>query len=462
LLSATLYALDEPTVGLHAADSQRLLGVLRHLRDLGNTVVVVEHDPAMIAGADHLIELGPGGGREGGRLIGSGPPASGGNPDHSGRLLLLRALGRERRFNKGDPVIRITGAREHNLRDLDVMIPLRRMVCITGVSGSGKSTLIENVLYNNYLRRAGENVSEVGACERIEGLDQIGEIVHMGQEMPARSMRSNPATYLKIHDEIRKLFAATAEARRLGIKPRDFSFNVAGGRCERCLGSGTVTVEMHFMADLEVRCEVCDGRRFQSHILGLHYQGRDINQVLELTIGEARAFFAKHPAIVRRLEPLTAVGLGYLQLGQTTSTLSGGEAQRLKLARFLLAELEPLTIARSGKTLPRMFILDEPTTGLASSDIKQLLRVFSRLVAEGNTLIVVEHNLELIAHANHIIDLGPGGGDEGGRIVVAGDPLTIAGCEKSATGRELRRLFGLPVEAGARAIKSALRLAAQA
>jgi excinuclease ABC subunit A len=216
------------------------------------------------------------------------------------------------------------------------------------------------------------------------------------------------------------------------------------------------------MADLEVRCEVCDGRRFQSHILGLHYQGRDINQVLELTIGEARAFFAKHPAIVRRLEPLTAVGLGYLQLGQTTSTLSGGEAQRLKLARFLLAELEPLTIARSGKTLPRMFILDEPTTGLASSDIKQLLRVFSRLVAEGNTLIVVEHNLELIAHANHIIDLGPGGGDEGGRIVVAGDPLTIAGCEKSATGRELRRLFGLPVEAGARAIKSALRLAAQA
>jgi excinuclease ABC subunit A len=461
LLSATLYALDEPTVGLHAADSQRLLGVLRHLRDLGNTVVVVEHDPAMIAGADFMVELGPGGGREGGRLLRSGAPEIDAIGNHTGRLLLLRALAHQRHFSKDDPAIRISGAREHNLRNLDVTLPLKRMVCVTGVSGSGKSTLVENVLYSNYLRREGENVSDVGACDRIEGLEQIGEIVHMGQEMPTRSMRSNPATYLKIYDDIRKLFAAGAEARRLGIKPRDFSFNVAGGRCERCQGTGTVTLEMHFMADLEVTCDTCDGRRFQSHILGLRYQGRNINEVLELTIDEARSVFAKTPAIARRLEPLSAVGLGYLQLGQTTATLSGGEAQRLKLARFLLAELEPATIARNGKALPRVFILDEPTTGLASADIKRLLRVFTRLVAEGNTLIVVEHNLELIAHANHIIDLGPGGGDEGGRIVVAGDPLTVASCDKSATGRELRRLFGLPVEAGTRAIKSALRLAAQ-
>ena len=461
LLSATLYALDEPTVGLHAADSRRLLGVLRHLRDLGNTVVVVEHDPAMIAGADFAVELGPGGGREGGRLIRSGPPDPNTNGNNAGRALLLRALAHQRHFGKDDPAIRITGAREHNLRNLDVTLPLKRMVCVTGVSGSGKSTLVENVLYNNYLRREGENVSDVGECDRIDGLEQIGEIVHMGQEMPARSMRSNPATYLKIYDDIRKLYAATPEARRLGIKPRDFSFNVTGGRCERCQGTGTVTVEMHFMADLEVTCDTCDGRRFQSHILGLRYQGRNINEILELTIDEARAAFAKTPAIARRLEPLSAVGLGYLQLGQTTATLSGGEAQRLKLARFLLAELEPVAITRNGKALPRIFILDEPTTGLASSDIKRLLRVFTRLIAEGNTLIVVEHNLELIAHADHIIDLGPGGGDEGGRVVVSGDPLTVASCGKSATGRELRGLFGLPVEAGSRAIKSALRLAAQ-
>jgi excinuclease ABC subunit A len=319
------------------------------------------------------------------------------------------------------------------------------------------------VLYNNYLRRAGETVSEIGACERIEGLEQIGEMVHMGQEMPTRSLRSNPATYLKIYDEIRKLFAATTEARRLSVKTRDFSFNVEGGRCDRCHGTGTVTVEMHFMADLEVKCEACDGRRFQSHILGIRFNGKNINQVLDLTIDEAREFFERnrYPAIAKRLEPLAAVGLGYLQLGQTTSTLSGGEAQRLKLARFLLTDLEPPRTGDNGKPLPRMFLLDEPTTGLASSDIRRLLRVLARLVAEGNTLVVIEHNLEFIAHADYVIDLGPGGGDEGGRLVVAGDPLTVAGNDKSQTGIELRRLFGLPVAGGPRAIKSALRTAAE-
>jgi excinuclease ABC subunit A len=464
LLSGTLYALDEPTVGLHAGDSRRLLGVLRHLRDLGNTVVVVEHDPTMIAGADTVVELGPGGGREGGALLRTGPPNNNGNNgtgDTPGRVMLLRALSRQRRYTGQQPAIRIVGARENNLRDLDVAIPLGRLVCVTGVSGSGKSTLVETVLYNNYLRYSGQPVSDAGACERIEGLAQIGEMVHMGQELPARSLRSNPATYLKVYDEIRKLFAASPEARRLHIKPRDFSFNVDGGRCEKCHGTGSVTIEMHFMADLEVKCDACDGRRFQSHILAIRFQGRNISELLDLTADEARSFFEKHPAITRRLEPLSAVGLGYLQLGQTTSTLSGGEAQRLKLARFLLADLEPPPLTGEGKPLPRMFLLDEPTTGLASSDIRRLLRVLSRLVAEGNTLIVIEHNLELIAHADYIIDLGPGGGDEGGRVVVAGDPLRVAASERSQTGRELRAIFGLPQKARAAVIKSALREAVE-
>jgi excinuclease ABC subunit A len=285
--------------------------------------------------------------------------------------------------------------------------------------------------------------------------------VHMGQELPARSLRSNPATYLKVYDDIRKLFANSPEARRLKIKPRDFSFNVEGGRCEKCRGTGSVTIEMHFMADLEVKCDACDGRRFQSHILAIRLQGRNISEMLDLTVDEARTLFEKHPAITRRIEPLSAAGLGYLQLGQPTSTLSGGEAQRLKLARFLLADLEPPRLNDEGKPLPRMFLMDEPTTGLSSSDIRRLLRVLTRLVAEGNTLVVIEHNLELIAHADYIIDLGPGGGDEGGRVVVAGDPLRVAASERSQTGRELRAMFGLPEKARAAAIRSALREVAE-
>jgi excinuclease ABC subunit A len=460
LLSGTLYALDEPTVGLHATDSRRLLAVLRHLRDLGNTVVVVEHDPTMIAGGDHVVELGPGGGGAGGNLVRSGAPLDGvstnggGSP---GRVLLMRALARERPAARPDAVLKIVRASEHNLRSITVEIPLGRLVCLTGVSGSGKSTLMETVLYNNYLRARGETVTDVGICERIEGFDRISEMVHLGQELPARSLRSNPATYLKIYDDIRKLFAASPDARRLKIKPRDFSFNVEGGRCTRCHGTGTVIIEMHFMADLEVQCDTCDGRRFQSHILGIRFQERNVNEVLDLTVDDALVFFAKYPAIARRLEPLVAVGLGYLQLGQPTSTLSGGEAQRLKLARFLLTDLEPPP-ASAGKR-GRVFLLDEPTTGLASADIKQLMRVLTRLVTEGNTVMVIEHNLEFIAQADHLIDLGPGGGDEGGRIIVAGDPLKLAACEKSSTGKELCLLFGLP-KTGGRTIKLALREAA--
>jgi excinuclease ABC subunit A len=461
VLVGTLYALDEPTVGLHAADARRLLAVLHSLRDFGNTVIVVEHDPAMIAGADHVVELGPGGGSEGGELTYSGPPAKA-NLDSMasspGRVLLMRALAKRRKFTRRDPAIRIAGAREHNLAGLDAAIPAGRMVCVTGVSGSGKSTLVEDVLYNNYLRRSGNTSVEPGECDRIDGFELIGDMVHMGQELPARSMRSNPATYLKIYDEIRKLFAASPEARRLGVQARHFSFNVTGGRCEKCRGMGTITIEMHFMADLEVKCEACDGRRFQSHILAIRLRDLNIAQVLDLTVEDARAFFIRHPAIVKRLDALIAAGLGYIRLGQTTSTLSGGEAQRLKLARFLLADLEPVPAGEHGRHLPRMFILDEPTTGLSSTDIKRLIKVLNRLVTEGNTLVVIEHNLEFIANADYVIDLGPGGGDEGGRIVAAGSPLDIAACEKSETGRELRRLFGLP-EHG-REARSVLRAAA--
>jgi excinuclease ABC subunit A len=266
---------------------------------------------------------------------------------------------------------------------------------------------------------------------------------------------------LKVYDDIRKLFASSSDARRLKIKPGDFSFNVEGGRCTKCHGTGTVTIEMHFMADLAVQCDACDGRRFQSHILAIRFQDRNINEVLDMTIDEATAFFARHPAVTRRLEPLVAVGLGYLQLGQPTSTLSGGEAQRLKIARFLLADLEPPTTDGAGKRKGRMFLLDEPTTGLASTDIRRLLRALERLLAEGNTLLVIEHNLEFIAQADYIIDLGPGGGDEGGKVVATGDPLKIAACEKSRTGRELRLLFGLP-ETTALGIRRALREAAAA
>ena len=461
VLVGTLYALDEPTVGLHAADARRLLGVLYRLRDFGNTVVLVEHDPAMIAGADRVIELGPGGGSEGGRLLYQGDPANAALDSMAsspGRVILMRAVARQRKFSRHDPAIRISGAREHNLDNIDVAIPLGRMVCVTGVSGSGKSTLVEDVLYNRYRRRGGDTSVEAGECDRIDGFELVGDMVHMGQELPTRSLRSNPATYLKIYDDIRRVFAANPEARRLGVTARHFSFNVAGGRCERCNGTGTVTIEMHFMADLEVKCDSCDGRRFQSHILAIRYRGLNINQVLDLTVEDACRFFAQVPAIVKRLGALSSVGLGYLRLGQTTSTLSGGESQRLKLARFLLVDLEPAPLNDDGKKLPRVFLLDEPTTGLSSTDIRRLVKVLSRLVSEGNTLVVIEHNLEFIAHADYVIDLGPGGGADGGSVVAAGAPLDIAASEKSETGRELRRLFGLP-ESG-RQVRSALRNAA--
>ncbi|RMF24876.1 MAG: excinuclease ABC subunit A, partial [Deltaproteobacteria bacterium] len=436
-LTETLYALDEPTVGLHPRDSERLLSVLRKLTKAGNTVVLVEHDPTIIEGADHVIDLGPGGGARGGELLYQGPPSKlPGKETATGRLLLIRTLHRQeqREIEPGQPALVVRGAREHNL-DIDRLeIPLRRLVCVTGVSGSGKSTLVENVLYEHFLRERGLGGQEAGQCDGIDGFDAIEDVLMMTQAPIGRSLRSNPATYIKCYDEIRKLFAATPAARRAKISAAGFSFNTAGGRCERCQGTGRVTIEMHFMADIDVPCDDCGGKRFRDRILDIRYHDRNINDVLEMTVDEAREFFHDRAPIRSRLDCLAAVGLGYLKLGQPTSTLSGGEAQRLKLASFLVEER---------KSRGSLFIFDEPTTGLHLSDVHTLIGVLDGLVDRGHSVLVVEHHTDFISHADYVIDLGPEGGDGGGRVVACGPPLEIAECPQSHTGRELRKLLGL-------------------
>jgi excinuclease ABC subunit A len=456
-LTDVLYTLDEPTIGLHARDVRLLLNTLYRLRDLGNTVVVVEHDPAVIAGADYFLELGPGAGRRGGCLVGAGAAHKRPRrlkPHVPPRVLLMRALARERAGEPEHKNLRVVGARAHNLKNIDVTIPLCRLVCVTGVSGSGKSTLVDNVLYRNYVRTKGGSIDDVGECDRIEGFDQVREISHLSQDLGFRSSRSNPATYLKIYDEIRRIYASTEQARRFGLTARSFSFNLPGGRCERCQGIGVIPVEMYFIGDFQMTCEFCGGRRFKEHVLKVKYDGRSIDQTLKLTADEALSVFGTNPRIARGLKALSAVGLDYLELGQATSTLSGGEAQRLKLAGFLLdsnaGEASPTAGARKGQ----LFILDEPTNGLSSSDIAVLLRVLRHLVSDGNSLLVIEHNLELIAQADYVIDLGPDAGEAGGTVVASGPPLAIAACATSYTGQELRALLGLtgPEPAG---VKSA-------
>jgi excinuclease ABC subunit A len=432
-LSDTLYCLDEPTVGLHARDSRRLLGVLHKLTGAGNTVVVVEHDPVLIGGADHVIDLGPGGGALGGSVLYSGPPAGlDGSNTATGSSLAARASREPRplakRRAKGDVTIR--GARENNLRDVTVAIPAARLTCVTGVSGSGKSTLVEQVLFNNYLRERG-NGADAGACDAIQGLAAYDEVVLMTQAPVGRSARSNPATYLKAYDEIRALFAATPDARLQKIKPGHFSFNSVGGRCETCRGMGTVTIEMHFMADLTVACDECGGLRFKPRVLAVRYRGRSIDEVLAMTIDAAHDFFHDQPKVRGRLAALRAVGLGYLTLGQPTATLSGGEAQRLKLASF---------IDEAEDAKRRLLIFDEPTTGLHLSDIATLAQVLHGLVERGNTVLVVEHNLDFIATADWVIDLGPEGGDRGGQVVATATPEELAK-QPTATGVALRELF---------------------
>jgi excinuclease ABC subunit A len=425
-LTETMYVIDEPTVGLHARDSERLLSVLRRLKNAGNTVIVVEHDPTIIAGADYHVEMGPGAGEFGGEVV------------HVGTSPSVAAAGEGRSFavsaaqDDTAGVIRIVNARQNNLRGVTAEIPLGKLVAITGVSGSGKSTLIRNCLYNRYQRDIrGVAGLETGKVDRLDGTDLIYDMEFVDQSPIGRSSRSNPATYIKAWDEIRKLLAETTGAKLNGVTAGMFSFNTDGGRCDTCQGAGVVTIDMQFLADVEVVCDKCDGRRFGPQVMKVTFKGKNVNDILQMTIDEAAKFFVAKRVLLKRLDALRSVGLGYLRLGQSTDSLSGGEAQRLKLASFL-AE----SAAKSGDK-PRLFLFDEPTTGLAASDVEVLMRTFRDLIDRGNSVLVIEHNTQLIEQSDWVIDLGPDGGDLGGEIVAVGTPEEIAANPRSLTGRYL-------------------------
>lgn len=420
-LTETMYVIDEPTVGLHARDSERLLAVLRRLKNAGNTVVVVEHDPTIIAGADYSVEMGPGAGEFGGEVQYVGPP----RVERGGSVAALKA--------PAEPAgsIKIVNAREHNLKGVTVEIPLGKLVAVTGVSGSGKSTLIRNCLHNRYQRDVrGTAGLDTGKVDAILGVDRIYDMEFVDQSPIGRSSRSNPATYIKAWDEIRKLLADTTGAKLNGVTAGMFSFNTEGGRCETCQGAGTVTIDMQFLADVEVVCDKCDGRRFGEQVMKVTFKGKNVNDILNMTVDEASKFFVMKRGLLKKLDALRAVGLGYLRLGQSTDSLSGGEAQRLKLASFLCEA------ANSDK--PRLFLFDEPTTGLHHTDVQVLIKTFRDLLERGNSVLVIEHNTQLIEQADWVIDLGPEGGDQGGEIVAVGTPEEIAANPRSVTGRYLR------------------------
>ena len=404
------------------------------MRDIGNTVIVVEHDEETIRSADHVIDFGPGAGVAGGRIVHTGTPESlEKNPRSLTGAYLSGRVEIETPSKRRKPVgsIKITGAAENNLDDLDVELPLGVLVAVTGVSGAGKSTLVNNILYPVLARKFNNATPRVGKHRAIHGLEQLDKVININQRPIGRTPRSNPATYIKVFDEIRKLFAQLPEARIHGYKPGRFSFNVKGGRCEACQGDGVRKIEMHFLADVYVKCEECDGRRFNDATLRVDYKGKSIADVLDLTVAEAAELFAAHPKIAGPLGLLTDVGLDYLHLGQPSPTLSGGEAQRIKLAR-------ELSKRATGHTL---YMLDEPTTGLHFDDVRKLLAVLGRLVEAGNTIIVIEHNLDVIKTADWIVDLGPEGGPEGGQIVAQGTPDRVAEVKTSHTGRYLAKLL---------------------
>ena len=435
-LVGVMYILDEPSIGLHQRDNQRLLDTLFHLRDLGNTVVVVEHDEEAIRSADHIVDLGPGAGIHGGRIVAEGSLGQVLEAPESVPSQYLRGTQRidvpdERTENDPDRQLTMTGAAGNNLDCLDISIPVGLLTCVTGVSGSGKSTLINNTLYPAMARHLHGGREPPAAHECITGLDQFDKVIDIDQSPIGRTPRSNPATYTGLFTPIRELFAGTPEARARGYKVGRFSFNVRGGRCETCQGDGLIKVEMHFLPDIYVPCDTCQGRRYNRETLDIRYKGRTIHEVLEMTVAEAGEFFDAIPVIKRKLDTLLAVGLGYIRLGQSATTLSGGEAQRIKLSR-------ELSKRPTGRTL---YILDEPTTGLHFHDIRQLLGVLHRLRDQGNTVVVIEHNLDVIKTADWLIDLGPEGGQRGGRLVGTGTPETLAQNSESYTGQFLKDLL---------------------
>jgi len=435
-LTGVLYVLDEPSIGLHQRDNRKLLSTLQRLRDMGNTVIVVEHDEDTIRLADYVIDLGPGAGDLGGEVIFQGSPdmlAQNGNGSLTGAYLSghrrVEPPAKRRTAKMGELVIR--GARANNLKDIDVRIPLGRLVAVTGVSGSGKSTLVNDILYRSLARQLYRAADEPGPHTRIEGTELIDKVIEIDQSPIGRTPRSNPATYTGLFTFIRELFAMVPEARARGFKPGRFSFNVKGGRCEACQGDGVIAIEMHFLPNVYVTCEQCKGRRYNRETLDVKYRGKSIAEVLDLTVDQALPLLENFPPLATKLRTLQSVGLGYIELGQSATTLSGGEAQRVKLSR-------ELSKRGTGRTL---YILDEPTTGLHFEDVRRLLDVLMRLVDQGNTVVVIEHNLDVVKSADWIIDLGPEGGGDGGRIVAQGTPEQVARAKGSVTGEFLADLF---------------------
>jgi excinuclease ABC subunit A len=453
-LVGALYVLDEPSIGLHTRDTAKLIGIMKDLRDLGNTILVVEHDPDVIRAADHLLDLGPGAGELGGQLLASGTVAEvTANPNSiTGRYLSGRAtipVPKHRR-EPGREHLKLTGARIHNLRGVDLDIPLGLLCCVTGVSGSGKSTIVHQVLYRALMQALGqtEGADPAHLYRELSGTQHLNDVILVDQSPIGRTPRSNPVTYIKAFDDIRSLFAAQPDAKRRGFGPGHFSFNVPGGRCDVCEGDGTVTVEMQFLADIELPCEECNGTRYKSSILDIRYKGKNIHDVLNMTVKEALVYFAGHPKIVDKLYVLDEVGLGYVRLGQSATTLSGGEAQRVKLASHLATARSitnrSTTNEAAAKARSRtLYILDEPTTGLHFDDVAKLLAAFRKLIEGGGSLLVIEHNLDVIKSADWVIDMGPEGGSGGGQIVAVGTPEEIAANPASHTGHWLAPVLNL-------------------
>ncbi|HEX9188423.1 MAG TPA: AAA family ATPase, partial [Vicinamibacteria bacterium] len=433
-LVGTLFVLDEPSVGLHPRDTDRLIRILQALRDQGNTVVVVEHDPAIVAAADHVIDLGPGAGDQGGRVVYQGPAESLESEPRSLTAKYLRGDLRipvpARRRRGSGLALSVRGASLHNLKGVDVRFPLGAFTVVTGVSGSGKSTLVHDVLCARLRRRRGGADGRGGP--EVDGAEYVGELEVVDQSPLGRSPRSNPVTYMKAFDAIRDLFAATPEARKRGLSAASFSFNMPGGRCEACSGDGRVRVDLQFLADAWLVCEACGGRRYRTPVLQARWRGRSIDQVLDMTVHEALHSFAGQHKVTRRLKVLEQIGLGYLRLGQPASTLSGGEAQRVKLAAHLLRRPGPRV----------MYVLDEPTTGLHMGDVDELLNALQRLLDGGATVVVIEHNLHVIKQADWVIDLGPEGGEAGGQVVFQGTPEALAAQGKGHTALYLRTVLG--------------------